>query len=186
MTIKHRIIGLTGTAGSGKDTVRNMLETHFGYSGLAFADPIRSMVGALLQEAGAGTEWMSDRLLKEGTIPALGTSYRHLAQTLGTEWGRSIEPEFWLRIARARVQALQDCGERRIVISDVRFTNEADWVRALGGQVWRISRPGAEPVRLHASELISHITPDRTLDNSGTVEDLWHTVNAVMWDWVPA
>ena len=178
----RRIIGLTGTAGSGKDTVRAMLEDHFGFTGLAFADPIRAMVGALLKETEAGPEWMTDRVLKESTIPAIGTSYRHLAQTLGTEWGRSIEPEFWLRIARARVQALQDRGERCIVISDVRFTNEAEWIHALGGQVWRISRLSAEPVRPHASELISHITPDRTIDNSGTVEHLWKTLGAVLWD----
>lgn len=177
-----RIIGLTGTAGSGKDTVRRMLEEHHGYAGFAFADPIRSMIGALLSDIGAGPEWMSDRLLKEGTIPALGTSYRHLAQTLGTEWGRSIEPEFWLRIASARLDAMQDRGLRHFVISDVRFLNESAWIKLLGGEVWRIDRPSAEPVRLHASELISHINPDRVIDNSGTVEDLWKFVNDVLWD----
>lgn len=181
-TTLPRLIGLTGTAGSGKDTVRRMLEEHHGYTGFAFADPIRNMIGALLADAGAGPEWMTDRLLKEGTITALGTSYRHLAQTLGTEWGRSIEPEFWLRIASARLDTLQDRGLRHFVISDVRFLNEAAWIKLLGGEVWRVERPSAEPVRQHASELISHITPDRIIDNSGTVEELWKCVNAVLWD----
>lgn len=177
-----RIIGLTGTAGSGKDTVRRMLEDHHGYAGLAFADPIRAMLGALLAEAGAGPEWMTDRLLKEGTIPAIGTSYRHLAQTLGTEWGRSVEPEFWLRIASAKLDAMQDRGAKLIVISDVRFLNESAWVKLLGGEVWRVERPTAEAVRQHASELISHINPDRIINNSGTVADLWKVVNDVLLD----
>jgi len=181
--MKHtRIIGLTGLAGTGKDTVRNMLEAHHNFAGLAFADPIRAMVGALIQSAGAGPEWMTDRTLKEGTVPALGTSYRHLAQTLGTEWGRSIDPEFWLRIAAARAEALQDPGQLKIVISDVRFINEAQWIKSQGGEIWRVVRSSAEPVRHHASELISHITPDRTIHNDGTVEALWKTVNDVLWD----
>jgi hypothetical protein len=182
ITTLPRLIGLTGTAGSGKDTVRRMLEEHHGFAGFAFADPIRAMLGPLLAHAGAGHEWMYDRDRKEQTIPALGTSYRHLAQTLGTEWGRSIEPEFWLRIASARLDAMQDHGHRHFVISDVRFLNEAAWIKLLGGEVWRIDRPSAEPVRAHASELISHINPDRVIDNSGTVEDLWRFVNDVLWD----
>lgn len=181
-TTLPRLIGLTGTAGSGKDTVRRMLEEHHGYTGFAFADPIRDMLGALLHRNGISTHYMHDRDLKEKPIPALGTSYRHLAQTLGTEWGRSIEPEFWLRIASARLDALQDQGLRHFVISDVRFLNEAAWIKLLGGEVWRVERPSAEPVRQHASELISHINPDRVVDNSGTVADLWNFVNAVLWD----
>lgn len=181
-TTMPRLIGLTGTAGSGKDTVRRMLEEHHGYTGFAFADPIRSMLSALLESAGTSPEWMTDRARKEATIPALGTSYRHLAQTLGTEWGRSIEPEFWLRIASARLDALQDQGLRHFVISDVRFLNESAWIKVLGGEVWRIDRPSAEPVRQHASELISLINPDRIIDNSGTVEELWKFVNAVLLD----
>lgn len=177
-----RLIGLTGTAGSGKDTVRRMLEEHHGYAGFAFADPIRNMLRPLLADAGQSDQWMIDSDLKETTIPALGTSYRHLAQTLGTEWGRSINPEFWLQIASARLDFLQDQGLRHFVISDVRFLNEAAWIKLLGGEVWRVERPSAEPVRQHASELISHINPDRIIDNSGTVEELWKFVNAVLWD----
>lgn len=180
------IIGLTGLAGSGKDTVRTYLEERQAFAGLAFADPIRAMLSTLFQQVGASDEWMTDRLLKEGTIPALGTSYRHLAQTLGTEWGRSVAYDFWLRIAQARVAAMLDMGVKCVVISDVRFKNEADWIRSIGGHVWRVDRPGLEPVRLHSSELISHITPDRVIANNGSVKDLHQFVDAVLWDRVPA
>ena len=175
-----KIIGLTGLAGTGKDTVARILEEDFDAESIAFADPIRSMIGALLNESGYSTEWMYERDKKEAPIPGLGTSYRHLAQTLGTEWGRSIATDFWLRIAKARADALKANGARLLVISDVRFPNEAAWIKEQGGEVWCIARAQAEPVRDHPSEsLVDVLDPDRFIDNSGTVEDLWCAVSAL-------
>lgn len=175
-----KIIGLTGLAGTGKDTVRRILEEDFGADGIAFADPIRDMIGALLTESGYSTEWMYERDKKETPIPGLGTSYRHLAQTLGTEWGRSISADFWLRIAKARADALKANGARLLVVSDVRFPNETAWIKEQGGEVWCIAREQATPVRDHPSEsLVDVLEPDRFIDNSGTVEDLWCAVSAL-------
>lgn len=175
MSIKPlRLIGLTGLAGTGKDTVRRMLEEDHEFAGLAFADPIRHMLGALLAESGFSTQWMYDRALKEQPIDGLGVSYRELAQTLGTEWGRKLQPELWVRIAGQFIVDLRSQGERQFVISDVRFPNEAAWIKEAGGEVWRIDRPDAPAVRSHESESqVLAIAADRVLDNSGTVEDLW-------------
>ena len=176
----NRIIGLTGLAGAGKDTVRDMLEAEHDFFGMAFADPIRDMVGALLAENGFSTKWMFERPLKEQPIDGLDLSYRHLAQTLGTEWGRQLHPDFWLRIAQAHMESLRKGGARQFVISDVRFLNEAEWVKAQGGEVWRIERPNIAAVRDHESERqVSLIWPDKVIDNSGTVEDLWCQVSAL-------
>jgi predicted ATPase len=90
-----KIIGLTGPAGSGKDAVRDILED-LGLIGFAFADPIRNMIRGLLTDNGLSDDWMDDRNLKERIIPALGVSYRQMAQTLGTEWGRGLRSDFWL------------------------------------------------------------------------------------------
>jgi hypothetical protein len=171
------LIGLTGLAGSGKDSVRGLLVRHHGYTGLALADPIRAMLRALLMYAGQGDDWLHDRALKEQAIPALGVSYRQLAQTLGTEWGRAIDAALWLRLAEERMalmrEALLMSPDDGFVISDVRFPNEADWIRQRGGVVWRIERPGIEPVRTHASESgIDEIVPERVIRNSGTLDDL--------------
>lgn len=169
------LIGLTGIAGSGKDTVREILARHHGYYGLALADPIREMLKPLLLACGVDLRYMTARELKEQPMPVLGISYRQLAQTLGTEWGRAAHPEFWLRIASASMAevSLQTFGPPCFVVSDVRFPNEAAWIRHLGGQVWRIERPGVAPVRHHASEaLVASIEPDFTLINNGTLADL--------------
>jgi hypothetical protein len=178
-----RIIGLTGLAGSGKDTVRNILVQEQDFCGLAFADHIREMLRALIGGARLNTDFIHERHLKELPIPGIGVSYRHLAQTLGTEWGRSIAPDLWIKLTESTISNMASQGERRFVISDVRFLNEAQWLKESGGEVWRIDRPGISSVRDHESERqVSQIQPDRVILNNGTIEDLWKFVNAVLWD----
>jgi hypothetical protein len=149
-----KIIGLTGPAGSGKDTVRQMLEQNHHCTGLAFADPMRAMLAPLLDLCGVGNEWMTQRELKELPIPGLGQSYRVLAQRLGTEWGRSIDPDFWVKVAAASMAEVMNIkGPNTVfVISDVRFDNEAQWVKDHGGVIWHIHRPAAQAVAAHQSE----------------------------------
>ena len=170
------LIGLTGYAGSGKDTVRNIMEQE-GFVGLAFADGIRGMLRELLTSAGIDDAYIDERTLKETIIPELGVSYRHMAQSLGTEWGRNLRRDFWLRIAAAFVVDQMDAGETHFVISDVRFANEAEWVRNKGGQIWRVHREGLAGVRAHVSESgVDNIKPDRTIHNNGTPEQLAEAV----------
>jgi hypothetical protein len=174
---KPLLIGLTGLAGSGKDTVREILVHQHNFDGMAFADSIRDMLTALFESCGVKTEWMTERSLKEAVIPEFGASYRQMAQELGTGWGRAIDPDFWLKIAGAKVAMCGDYGGSGVVISDVRFPNEASWVKAQGGVIWRIIRPGVEPVRAHASEdLIASLPYDYVIDNSGSIDRLQHAV----------
>lgn len=172
------LIGLTGYAGSGKDTVRGLLAGH-GYIGMAFADPIRLMLRTLFKQSGVDYGYIDSRELKESIIPQLGVSYRHLAQTLGTEWGRAVAPDLWLRIASGYINdtisfgELWDDGVPLFAISDVRFANEAQWVRDRGGVVWRINRPQAAAVREHSSEEeVGRIQVDAEIDNSGSLDEL--------------
>jgi predicted ATPase len=169
------IIGLTGFAGSGKDTVRDILED-MGFVGFAFADPIRAMLRELLSGSGLDDKWMECREFKELVIPELGVSYRQMAQMLGTEWGRSLHADFWVRLAGAYVADIQDQAFERGVnfcVSDVRFENEANFVRERGGVIWRIDRPGVERVRDHASERqIESIAYDTVVPNHGDFDEL--------------
>jgi len=182
------IIGLVGLAGNGKDTVAQLLQDHWAKSGLvsmctAFADPIRAMCRDLMRYAGVQEpdQYLFDRNLKEATIPELGVSYRHLAQTLGTEWGQQcIGRDVWIRVLDQGLQAYREQQlVTHFVIPDVRFAVEADWLRAQGAVIWRIERPGVEPVREHVSESGTvTIRPDRVILNDGTLDDLRSVVGA--------
>lgn len=174
------LIGLTGYAGTGKDTVRAILEQG-GFVGLAFAEPIRAMLLELLTSNGIDGNYINDRALKETIIPELGVSYRHMAQTLGTEWGRNLRRDFWLRLAGAYMADMEDAGETHFVISDVRFSDEAAWLRQKGGVIWRVERKSVLPVRLHASEAGAHlIKADYIIANHGTPEQLNDAVLAAL------
>ena len=180
---KPPLIGLTGYAGSGKDAARWILEDAHQFTGFAFADPIRGMLRELLTSTGISTDCMDVRELKEAVIPELGVSYRQLAQTLGTEWARAcLGSDFWLRCARAYMDDLEgQFLETSFVVSDVRFLNEAEWVREQGGVIWRIYRPGQPPVRPHASETeLDQIRPDRTIHNGGTLIDLADAIKTAL------
>jgi hypothetical protein len=173
MTNKPIIIGLCGYAGSGKDTVRFMLE-EVGFNGIAFADSIRAMLRELLVSNRISDTYINSREFKEAVIPELGVSYRQLAQTLGTEWGRSVHPDFWIKLVANYIHDVAEIEPTpHFCISDVRFPNEAQWIKDHGGVIWRIERPAAVPVRAHVSESeIYHFTPDLVIDNSGSIDDL--------------
>lgn len=178
---KPLLIGLTGVAGSGKDTVREILEERHEIDGLAFADPMRDMLSALLETIGVDSDWMTDRDRKEKPIPELGLSYRTMAQQLGTEWGRALDQDFWLKIAGAKIALYHRYSDKGVVISDVRFPNEAAWIKSEGGIIWKIIRPGVEPVRAHESEALINTLPyDYVIDNRGTIDELAHAVDMAL------
>lgn len=171
-----KIIGLTGKAGVGKDTVAHCLATQYAFTTYAFAEPIKDMLAAIGVEC-------HNRQQKEAPHPLFGVSPRHMMQTLGTEWMRyTVNAEGWLIIAEERIREAEKnfntswAGSLtfRVVISDTRFENEAEWIRAQGGSVWHITRPEVEPVEAHVSEngVRFDARTDLSLVNNGSIEDL--------------
>jgi len=143
-------IGLTGPAGDGKDTIAERLVTHHGFQALAFADPLYDGLQAMFNVSDEDTE---DRARKEAPLPWMNLSPRTLLQELGT-WGRRLDPDLWLRVARFRVDLLtrQGVDLTRLVFTDVRFENEAAFVKQSGGRIGEVTRPGRYEVRAHESE----------------------------------
>src|SRR5690348_6899955 len=96
-----RLIGLTGKAGSGKDTIADRLVVNKGFTKLAFAAPMKEALNKLF--GFDPSDWY-DREWKETPLPGIGKSPRQLAQTLGTEWGRdTINPNLWILLAQRRM-----------------------------------------------------------------------------------
>jgi hypothetical protein len=165
-----RLIGLYSPApGCGKSTLADLLIEH---QRVSFAAPLKRAVWRLLHDLGI-SDFTYAYSNKEAIIPELGVSARHMMQTLGTEWGRAcIHPDFWVMIARAETQRIMADG-RSVVIDDVRFPNEAKMVFDLGGELWRIDRPGVSYNGDHSSEGgLEDITPDRVIVNDGTIAQL--------------
>ena len=127
------LVGITGHAGAGKDTVGDWFAKEHGFIKESFADPIKAMVNTLLRAH--SSQW-DDRKWKETPI-LCGKSPRFLAQTLGTEWGREIVGhDIWINACLEGIDL-----EMNTVITDVRFDNEAQAIKERGGIIFEIGRP---------------------------------------------
>lgn len=159
------VIGLAGRARVGKDTAASFLLAAIGGYRYSFADPMRGML--LQLGIDMNDPYWIER--KEDIIPALGRSPRYLMQTLGTEWGRNlVHPQLWLLLAQQRL--LQNGPG--MIVTDVRFENEADWVRSQGGRVVHILRDDATKVEEHASEAgVAVADDDLIIHNNGNLEE---------------
>lgn len=169
-----RIIGLAGKAGAGKDTAADYLVTTRSYEKHAFADPLKNGVAALF---GISMEHLNDPVMKEMIDPVWRKTPRHLLQWLGTDvLRRDISNQFFL-VSMART--IEESKSDTIVISDVRFDDEALFIKQLGGHIFKIERPGydngmSSGSQAHASERgISPSLVDRVLKNSTTEGGLY-------------
>lgn len=175
-----KLIGISGRARSGKDTAAQAL-THRGWHRYSFADPLKDGVRCML---GLGREH-TDGALKEQPMDWLGgVTPRRLMQTLGTEWGRDlVHPDLWLLVADRRIADAGADGAPGLVIPDVRFDNEANFIRERGGCVIHLLRPEVEQVHSHLSESgVRHGIGDPVLVNDGPVTALWEAVLAIADD----
>lgn len=142
-----RLIGVTGRAGVGKDTLADYLCTVEGYERYSLASPLKAAIEAAFSLP--ANIWDRDR--KEVVIPWIGKSPRQLAQTLGTEWGRNlVAPDIWLRCLGQVIDAMPR-EKPGLVVPDVRFENEARYILERGGVIVRVTRD-VPAVASHPSE----------------------------------
>ena len=155
-----RVIGITGFARHGKDTVGSLLVEEYGFTKVAFADALRSMALAINPYVSGGNirlnHWVDnlgwDEAKKDHEI-------RRLLQAIGTEGVRGhLGDDAWIRAAKRTI----DQVDGPVVITDVRFPNEADAVHEWYGDLWRVARVNVDGSQFdngvgssHASE--SHI-----------------------------
>lgn len=154
------LIGLTGKKRSGKDTVADRLVSTHGYTRFAFADIMKEMllrIDPWVQWSPVGNGRLSRLVDLVGWERAKEEpEVRRLLQALGTEAGRALFGEsFWIDRTFAQIAEFHSHGmfpPRPVVITDVRFKNEADAVRAAGGLIVRLVRPDVVSSDTHPSE----------------------------------
>lgn len=182
-----RVIGLTGYAGSGKDLVGALLAMRW-FKRIAFADPLRDEVAAFLRSGESAPSTLDDdlqdvlnsRFITVDQIYEKPTSdvVRAILQQWGTEHRRGQDPDYWVNIAHDRVKIL---GSHPIVVTDVRFQNEIDWVHSIGGEVWRIVRPSTGGMAHQSENHSALVGIDRIINNGGTIYELASLVSSELW-----
>ena len=174
-----KLIAFTGAAGSGKDTAASFLIAEEGYEKLSFAGTLKDALAAIFG-------WPRDML--EGATPssrewreqpdewwsaALGREItpRKMLQEWGTEVARnSFHPDIWLLSLQRKILVNPN---KKYVITDCRFENEARALKALGARLIGIRRGDAVATADHASEagLPSELL-DAVIDNNGDLKDI--------------
>ena len=162
------IIGLSGYAQSGKDTVAKTLVEQYGFTREAFADKIRQLAQEVNPLVGDSIH-LNELLDEYGWDVAKQNPYvRQFLQQLGVGARKLFGEEFWIKEA---LKPLESKGN--FVFTDVRFVNEADTIRSNNGYIWRVKRPGIEAVNSHISEHeLDWYKVDQILSNRGTIEEL--------------
>ena len=165
-----KLIGLTGKARSGKDTISKILFARHAFTRIALADPLKMAAQQMFGLTRAQT-WDDD--LKEVVIPHWGMSPRQMFQLLGTEASKPVfGDDVWVKRWNLSYATLKDTDD--VVCTDIRFDVEREMIKSHGGVIIEVQRgPGLiGSTGDHASERGLSTLPDFVIDNSGTLEDL--------------
>jgi hypothetical protein len=147
------VVGVVGRAGHGKDSIGKFMAGRYGFLVDHFAKTLKDLARVLFL--------FSERQLygdqKEQIDPSWGVSPRAVLQFFGTEVVRDMFPKlmphigsrFWLEHLRRRQTALLRKHEAEptsqtsnLVVCDVRFPNEVELIKELGGVIVKVVRPG--------------------------------------------
>lgn len=168
------IIGFSGIAGSGKDSCCNIIMKNYeNWVKTSFAKSMKDAVAAMYGlprnmlegDTKESREWReqpcefwSKKLNIEGLTP------RKILQNFGTQLVRThVNENFWVDRLEFELETLIKEG-KNVLITDVRFPNEAEMIRSKGGQIWHVfcgeipqwftdyKDKNIEPQNIHESE----------------------------------
>jgi len=175
------IVGISGKKGSGKDEVCKILRSIWGEERgerIAFADALKE---ELATACGVSLEDISRNK----------SDYRTGLQWWGTGFRRRFfGQDYWIKQFLNKLILLPQ-GTRYVICTDVRFFNEAEIIREIGGTVWRIDRARFDHgVRQELSDILDTHPSETELDtyphfqttirNHGTLENLRQEVETAL------
>lgn len=197
-----KLLGVCGRKRHGKDTIGEFLREGWDYTPIAFADPIKricmDIYGLSYDQCYGGDEY------KEVVDERWGLTPRYIMQRVGTEMGREVHKETWVRycfeqIERARRRepvilhipakrgffpaASSGVNASQWVVTDVRLPDEARAVQNRGGRVIKAIRPSLlqGAVDMHQTETcIDDIRADHLLLNDGGLAQLRARLSSYM------
>lgn len=180
------VVGLGGAKRAGKDTVADFLAEHHGFKKVAFADPLKWLLGYMNPmldnhtslRVNSGLASFGEEYLKDN-FP----EYRELLVRLGMGV-REMYADFWVDtlIDHMKDSFGQLGPDHRWVVTDVRFDNEADGLREIARlvptsvvEIWKVHNRRAEAAAradVDPTEFLFD-RPNgwaRTIDNNGAID----------------
>jgi len=170
------LIGLLGYAGAGKDTVASLLP---GFERRAFADKLRELALKIDPVVSfgerVGAKYLSEAVNENGwdTAKRCLPGVRRLLQNLGQGAREVLWDTIWIDAVLPGNVVEYDALD--IAVTDVRYRNEAERIRALRGRLWVVEKGGVKAVNDHPSEGYAQWVgefPVVVIANDSTLEDL--------------
>ena len=176
------LIGFTGKAESGKNSASVCAEELIKSSGyslysLAFADSVKELAAKVFN-----VPHHKFIVNKHQICEKWGMTYRELLQLFGTDFARDmIHPDFWVKKFDERFKELSSNGTNIVLVTDVRFNNEAEYIINKGGAIISIERPVPNKLNTaaqsHKSEIpIADTYIFKTIQNDGNLTHLCKAV----------
>lgn len=180
MNFTPLIIGIAGRARSGKTTISDQLVECYRFTTLSFAEPIYQAARAIFGFNDGDFEGEN----KESVNEYWGISPRKALQLLGTEAGRRVFGEdLWIKNAKLRLNEHIKRGRCRFVVSDVRYEDEAEFIRTYSplSYVWHVRRKGgtriSESAHLSEQGILFHPEKDCIIENKGSMSAFARAIN---------
>ena len=135
------IIGVAGYARTGKDTfgsilIKELSEIGLSAKKLSLAFELKSDLDDFLKQKFGISAFTEDTNEKSFIRPLL--------ICYGTDLMRKKDPEYWIKKLQKTVDLNVNSGIISVVC-DIRFLNEAVWLRKSGGILAHLKRPGIHP-----------------------------------------
>ena len=166
------IIGISGKKRSGKDTVYELIRMLKSSDGIY---PLRAAFGDQIKEEVAGVTGVDLDHIEEHK-----ERFRPMLQWWGADFRRHYKGEsYWLDKMLAKMKTI--AGREVLVITDVRYPNEAELVKGAGGIMIRVERKtGLEDAHSSENLLDNFEGFDYRLTNNGTIYDLKEKVARIV------
>jgi len=184
-------IGLVGRAGSGKDTMAEILRTKLESRGkrvyvAGFADIIKELMSEMYL---VPLDCFYDRVLKEEVHPRMyGKTPREVCQWFGTNIVRDeVDRDFWYN---RMITQIDDRGSDVTIITDCRFINEAMQLKMdKNAYLFYIDADERLPPMAHDAHVSEKdvynirdtVADVIVIDNNHTVEKFTHAVNSIIF-----
>ena len=132
-----KVIGISGLARSGKDTLFKFLsdklkENNISSKRLAFADELKEECDDFLK-ANIGISAFTEKNSEKEIIRPFLVCY-------GTKIRRRLNENCWIDRVSEKIE--KESGTKYVFITDVRYENEINWVKSQGGKTIHIERHG--------------------------------------------
>lgn len=172
-----KLIGFCGKAESGKNTaadvVVDMVSGEYKVGDLAFGDNVKKAAAELFD-----IDIKKFYFNKHDMSTFWGMTHRAMLQQIATDVARQFNKDFWVkRLAKDYAKVIKIRNPDVVLITDVRFINEAEWIRKKGGIIIEITRQVDSALSYceqeHVSEAgIPQELINKTVTNNGSRKEL--------------